>query len=298
MKIIGRHAIDPDLNVIAKRLGTLQWQTELSPLEEDTCNELQRNPDASRRLVSPMPDFTTWAVRMYLGGAQRTLGLLRGPDLQNAFRFADMVKMYFWKYKLRGAHEPTDGELNLSVERAKLDMVGEPDALQMLKDIEAHLLKLGALTTGADQEKQRQDRRADNSRRRTISGTFEEMMGLWRTRIQEVQDKYAALDTTVKRLSEVVDSLFAGLQAQTENIKRLTEEVKNLAVCVNAVPYFPTTPCPQPNITPMQPGWPYHPGPGTLPPNWTGAPYATYTTSSPLPASPGLCGGSDARGVS
>src|ERR1035437_9044186 len=95
MHIHARHAVDPELNLIAKRLGSLTWHTDLDEDEKQGCADTQRNPDAPKRLVSPMPDYQTWAVRMYIGGAQRTLGLLKAIDLSPVFRFADMVKMHF-----------------------------------------------------------------------------------------------------------------------------------------------------------------------------------------------------------
>jgi len=161
-----KYAKDPGLNELAAKLKTLTW---IHPIPADEADTLYRDATAPtssegayRSHVSPMPNYVDWAVRMYLGGEQRTLGLAKTKELPYALRFADMAQMYFWKYRVRGAAPPTEQQLNRSLADVESDMVNEPHALALLGEIEGYLLRRGVLKT-ADQ------RDADKKKRKSRS---------------------------------------------------------------------------------------------------------------------------------
>src|ERR1035437_9805603 len=152
-----RTAADPVMNQIAKRLLTVEWQFPLSADEENACLELERSQVAPRRLINLLRDYKTWVIRMYIAGAQRTFGYYsneKSGNLFPAFRYADMIRMHFWPYKRRDAYEPADGDLNISAERAKLDLVHETEVVQIIKDCEAHLQSTGAILSPKALEQQ------------------------------------------------------------------------------------------------------------------------------------------------
>jgi hypothetical protein len=199
-----RNAVDPVLNLIARRLLDAKWQTELDEGEKNECHSLNTSPTAPRRLIAPALDYKTWLVRIYLGGAQRIVGMVRGPDLTPAYRYADMLKMFFWKYRQRGAHEPGAVELNLSPERAKQDLEHEPEVGAILRDIEAHLLAIGALPTPADRQKALEATREHRWRQRTVAGGLFELRGLMGDRHQELVDQISALRLQVAGLATLI----------------------------------------------------------------------------------------------
>ena len=145
-------AKDPGLNELAASLREVVWINPLTAEELLDCQRLaqfnlnEAPIQLARKLVHPLPGCDNWALRICLGGAQRTLGVMsiRGtksnPEpfegLSVLFRFADMAQQYFWKYKLRGAQPPGDRDLNLGRSRLEADMVNEIHALALHEKME------------------------------------------------------------------------------------------------------------------------------------------------------------------
>lgn len=204
MKTKTHYVADHMLNSIARRLYDLKWQHLLTADELAHSEEIQKNPDSPKHLLAVMSDYNTMAVRMYLGGAQRTFGFFKGADITSALRFADMVKMFFWKYKVRQAHEPTGIELNFSADRANSDLVAEPAALRMLQDIELHLQKTGVLVSAEEKEKRRKAGVADKGHQRTVSGMIVQLGDVLAARIdcldQEWDRRLTKLEESMRRL--------------------------------------------------------------------------------------------------
>ncbi len=211
--IKGRHAVDPTLNQIAWRLNTVRWATPLDADEESLAHSVNTDMAAPRRLLAMMPDYKTWAIRMYLGGAQRILGFFKGPDIANGLRFADMVKVYFWKYRHRGPHEPADHELNYSVERAKADLTDELEAIQLIHDIEAHLQEIGALLTPQQAEQLRNEQKASRPLRRTVSNLMVEMNEHWMLRVQGFEQQITKLTAEVARVNTLLEKALTVAQS-------------------------------------------------------------------------------------
>jgi hypothetical protein len=208
-----RHAKDPALNTLANQLDLVVWQTELTADEKAVCDHLIRDHTASRRLLCPLPDYRTWAVRMYLGGAQRTMGLAK-TNLHGAIRFADMASMHFWKYRIRGACEPGDERLNLSAERAKADLLFEPNALELLTKIEKYLVSLGVLVTAKEMERRRLEDKESFAKLRTVRGELLQLNDVWltrhtrfETRLGEVNTKLDTIVAEQKRLHSLFERI-------------------------------------------------------------------------------------------
>src|ERR1035437_5866442 len=231
-------AADPILNQIAKRLMDAQWQFDLTTDEENACLELERSPTLPKRMITLMRDYKTWVIRLNLAGAQRSVGFYsnaKSGNLYPAFRYADMVRMYFWTYKLRDTFEPADGDLNISVERAKLDLVHETEVVQIIKDIEAHLKSTGAIVAPAEREEQLKERNRGRWARPTLKGLLADSAAVHQHALEGVRNEVKALG---------------------EHIARLEQLIQNQSGCLHT-PY----PSGQP---PFSPADPYHP----LPPGW------------------------------
>lgn len=197
-----RHASDPALNLLARRLLDLVWMTPLDVDEIGAAAKMGQDPEARRRWVNPMPDFKSWAVRMYIGGAQRTVGVIKpaNHDISTALRFADMVAMYFWPHKVRGAHEPDDRELNFSVDRAKTDLELELNALQLIKDIEAHLISIGAILSSEEMEHLRKVSRDMRKRRQILSGAMMDSVDAVLAVVRRLEESQRRIEDKLGRL--------------------------------------------------------------------------------------------------
>jgi hypothetical protein len=173
------HATDPDLNIIARKLKTLEWIHPLDADEVEDCVDMTLylpglNPGdhhvvPKRKYVHQMAGATNWAVRVCLGGQQRTLGIVDQRHVEDAFRFADMAQQYFWKYKLRGAAPPTEADLNISMERMEGDMVAEVNALALLRAEEEYMLSMGIIKSSADRRAEEKAQREERKKNRVRS---------------------------------------------------------------------------------------------------------------------------------
>jgi len=231
-----RRAADPTMNQIARKLTDVKWITTLDEEETLAAHEMSVNKEARRKWVYPLPDYQSWAVRLYIGGESRTVGLLIRPKMQilsPALRFADMVAMYFWHHRVRGAHEPTDLELNFSVDRAKTDLEMETEAVALLKEIDEHLVSIGALKTSAEMEAMRRDRRSRKHRQRTVAGTLLDVSDVLSVKIDRVEKSVSApllqqsrkldeLKKEVERLNSVIELLLTRLPAGQLNTITVT----------------------------------------------------------------------------
>ena len=209
-------AADPVLNQIAKRTRDLEW---IHPLEEGElaiCSRLHSDPNANHRLVTILRDYKTWVVRTYLAGAQRTFGFFKADrqgGLSSAYRYADMVKMYFWPYKLRDAYEPGDHDLNISASRAKSDLIHETNAIQIIKDIEQHFKDIGVILTPQDKETQLQARIRQQRAKATVKSMLGDLTNVFQMRCDKWDEQMAEVTAELKRQGEVIERVNSFLAA-------------------------------------------------------------------------------------
>lgn len=216
---------DPDQNLLARKLKAISWIDPLTP------EEIARvKPLASLRRVSLLPDIKTWGVRFYLGGAQRSFGYT--DDRLAAARFADMVRGFFWRYRTRGVGDPVAGELNLSPARLESDLKNERHAVGLLKEMEAHLLKLGVIITAAEREAQIKDRKEGGRLNRTMAGAFEIMGHQWTQQLEGITSR---LDNLAIKASGRADQLAAlhlrldGMEVKLDNLEKKFDRILALA---------------------------------------------------------------------
>lgn len=180
-----------------------------------------------------MADYKTWAVRMYLGGGQRLLGYTKEQIPYGALRFADMARQYFWKYRVRNATEPNEGDLNLSLDRVQQDMAHETHAVAMLKEIEDHLISVGALLSPEQKQAILDNRHEDRRRNRTLSGSLQVMNHEWVERLGSFEERIEALsgrmDTLAQKLGEMTILISQLLNHQEDHLNRLDKKLDVLA---------------------------------------------------------------------
>jgi hypothetical protein len=253
---------DPELNKMANELRTLQWVGSLLPDELAACQSAEEtviDPQAKnglhipkRRLVHPLPGWSSWAVRIYLGGGQRTIGIVGHKDLAAGLRYADMAMMHFWKYKVRGACPPGKMELNLTTDRLEADMANETFALDLLRRQEEYLLSVGILKSSeqrATEEKSRRQSMRKGFLRTTVSVQHLETLEKFEAVQNQIAEAQATLLARIDRLDDSLTKVLAAL------LQRQTVYTPPVVV----PPYgVPEQPFPQPG-----PGWPVSPGPTT-----------------------------------
>lgn len=163
---MSRYAKDPDLTAIAKQVDQLKFSSQLNDDQEALVGLIGTLNRPGRR-IGLLPGLRTWTARFYVGGAIRTVAI--STNVEMVVRFADAFQMYFWKYRIRGAKPPLDCDLNLDAEQAKHD-VSDPAVVFVLEQIEAHLLKLGAIHDSATLEEARAHDRLTKRNRKSLRG--------------------------------------------------------------------------------------------------------------------------------
>jgi len=132
----------------------------------------------------------------------------------------------------------------------------ETEAVALLKEIEEHLVSIGALKTSAEMEAMRHDRRSRRQRQRTVAGTLLEVSAVLSVKIDRVEK-----------------SVSAPLLQQSRKLDELKKEVERL----NSVIELLLTRLPAvagPNIITVTP-WQSQPSPTNLPPEYQ-PPLVTY----------------------
>ncbi len=147
-----RHPKYPKLNVLAAKLGTTPALTTLDEKELLKVRAIaqvgSRITRKNMALTLGGGGYSSMLVKLSLGQLV-TLGYIYKDESLSAWakalRFADMARMRFWKYRMRGATEPTDADLNFSVARAKLDLQFETRLNALLDEEEALMLEAGII---------------------------------------------------------------------------------------------------------------------------------------------------------
>lgn len=118
-------------------------------------------PYAEERFDFQLPPYISWCkvrnlfrVRMCLGGKNRVLGVT--PNLAAAARYADAARLYFWPFRLRGVHVPTDNEFIYSKQSAEQDLASNSELIETLALIKEHFLTAGVISEELPQKVPRQ----------------------------------------------------------------------------------------------------------------------------------------------
>lgn len=200
-----KYAADATMNDIARRLKLATWQNPLDPGEEAICERLRTDPDAARHLLTLQKDYKTWAIRMYLGGFQRTFGFT--TDFYQGARFSDMIRVHFAKYKLRDAREPDTLDLNISIDRVRVDMMNEPEVVAIIHALEHHLRSIGAIMDPAEREAKRQEEIKTSRQKPTLRQALSDTGDINRKHFIEIEAKLEAMAKQIERVNSFIESL-------------------------------------------------------------------------------------------
>lgn len=223
--VMGRHSKDPQLSALAKELKDLNFSE--SPERESDADEMDkefmRSGTRSWRNVGILPSaINAWAVQIYLGGALRSIGFTN--KFCDALRFADMAAMRFWIYRIRGSHQPTDNELNFSVEQAKQDLESEKDAVQLLTAIESYFLDKKIILPYSESEAKRTANRKSRDQRRTVR--------------YEMSQHFNQLEAKLDRVIELLSGK-SGRTIDIETFKQSTHDVSRVVAPFHPRPSAP-----------------------------------------------------------
>lgn len=224
---------DPGLSELAARLKTLSWADQLDQAEQDHCRALamegaRPGEKVERQRVAPYPGGTTWQVRMFLGGEQRTLGIVDATNVQAAFRFSDLAASVFWKYRVRRSHPPTADQLNLTPDRLDRDLQAEGEAMSLLRQIEEYLLQSGAIQSPEQRQLARLEQRARNR------GALKQAVQI---NHMELLERLEGLFTAVTTLNGVTASLVQNQLRLEKAVESLRTEVARLPLPVAGTVY-------------------------------------------------------------
>lgn len=141
--------IDPGLARLASMLRHLVFDID----------EIEREDFRSRTMlnVSLYPNSRTWRVRLFLAGKRVIVGTTQ--DGPSAARYADAARLFFWPYRTRSAHPPTEADMNYSIEQAERDIAHVPGLREILQSIVKHL----QLELPSPEQPKREDRRTVRS---------------------------------------------------------------------------------------------------------------------------------------
>lgn len=161
---------DPTLTVISRKLRDLDFESDstldFAAESITTLRNVNQFPANKKKPGAPRD----YVVVLFVAQKLRVIG--RTHWKAAACRFADMAKMRFYKFKQRGAVEPTDADLNFSVAQAKSDLQFETSAVALLDEIEAHFRDKGWWKDTVEKESRRRD---THSERWTIAKALREV---------------------------------------------------------------------------------------------------------------------------
>lgn len=134
------------LTQLANKLRDIHFNDELGVFDEAAHERMTMGQIHN---CHAMPRSGIYSVRFFLGGAYRLVGFSGSPS--DAARFADMVRVRFHKYRVRGNRAPlTDSDLNFDLNQVEIDAMETPEALALIEGIEHLLLAEGVLKLPAD----------------------------------------------------------------------------------------------------------------------------------------------------
>lgn len=206
---MGRHALDPNLSLLARRLDEVELPAYDSLITRTTFKNCYL-----------LPNMKTWVVRLFLGGANRCLGFT--SDQEKAMKFADLALNHFWKYRQRGARPPVDADLNTDCDWVRLAIESSPEALELLHDLEAHLIETGAILTSEQLAFARLQRQNVKKLGRSNRGENIQMHG-------ETQALVAGVTKKIEELCKQIELLAATIEGLRQNQATANQVLANLA---------------------------------------------------------------------
>ena len=233
---MARPASDTELHQLANELKGITFDDPHDGLLSEAEDLLRTN---DLRNVILMKDGKTLAVRMYVGGKQRTIGLTQ--DLLAACRFADMARMRFWFYRTRDTREPVRSDLHFDLDVVRADIRDHLDAMHLLDKIEARLKEMGAISIEVNSPKEAKQLKEERKTvRDDFNNRFDELIRR-QDRLHDMivecfkhlNDRLTELFKRDRIISPCVDVVDAEVvESVVEQNSSSMKEVRNFEVCV------------------------------------------------------------------
>lgn len=147
------------LTKLANRLRDIRFPDDSGYFDQQSFDRIQNG--AKPKACYPLPSGNMWIVKFSLGG--KVCGLGFTPHMADAFRFADMARVHFHPYRLRGGSQSiADSDLNFSLEQVEIDKEECKEAVALLVDIE-HLLLADSVIEPVEYMEAKRSRAAQTS---------------------------------------------------------------------------------------------------------------------------------------
>lgn len=229
------YSADPTLASYAACLKNIRFEHDPA----DRQDVFERAMEGNLRNISMFQDRKTYRVRLYIGGAVRTVGIT--TVLEDAARFADMAVLFFWPYRIRRGHPPGISCMNFTVEQAEHDLAHNEYAKQILDSILDHLIAFGHLPDPVKVNKEREAARKERDRRRTTRG--------------ELLQCTAEIQAEIIRASEAFKKEIEPLKKEIEQLRQEISAMRlQTPIMPNIFPSTPSFPIEGPSTPTLTPG--------------------------------------------
>lgn len=145
------------LEPLPRTLGMAEFTTPLLAVSETRLaeNKLRAHVQAHgycKLSVNPLMKLRpAYAIRISLNRVQVSVARCYYHGEIHAKRLADLVKLFFWKYRSRNLPEHlVEVDFNFPPAQAQADLTGEPAIVETLKLLEAKLIECRLLPSEAD----------------------------------------------------------------------------------------------------------------------------------------------------
>lgn len=154
------------------------------------------------------PANSLWDVRVSLDGYACVIGCVRGDFsvTEKVLRFADMTRLYFWKYRVRGKDQPDDEDFNFSKRQAELDLKNETAIVAFLDRQAEYLKSISVLKFPEQREKRSRPTDQLNSRMGSLQLKFieqEKKLDAQDKKLDELARRLSGLESTLHQLHDV-----------------------------------------------------------------------------------------------
>lgn len=188
--------INRALAPLADRLNNIRLKTDVTALSRAELGaRTQSLLEGAKHCCSLLGSgaHAYWTVNISLRGIICRIGHLKGttsPEYAELiFRFADMVRLYFWQYKQRGARRsPVDADFNYSFAQAQLDTKNETELLELIHAQESVIKGCGLLLQLPEKETRATPIRQLDSRVGSLQLELHKLTGLQDDTAKKLED--------------------------------------------------------------------------------------------------------------
>lgn len=179
-------------------------------------------------------------ARFYFGGRQRVLAVSTIQRAYEVARFADLIVIRFWKYRIR-AQIPNDSQTCFSVSRAKEDheflKVQRPEIIEMIDELERHFVALGIFHDGGVHAEPKPEKRSSALAvlQKIIANEFSALEQAVNESRAEGLEFLKSLDIQNKKLDTLATKQDEAARRHADTADRLTAIERNVNELLAAV---------------------------------------------------------------